>query len=203
MKVEISDYMGIFDNAFNPEECRAIIAEFEHINDNTFISAKLDGQTQFDNGKLGRSDSSLFFERVSPDFAKLIQSRVIDCLGIYKQTYSGLDNTTLASYTCKVQKTSVGGGYHVWHSEHGGDYSAWKREVVWAVYLTTHQNSGETEFLQQGKRVEAVAGRVVLWPASYTHLHRGNPPYDKEKYIATGWFEHHEPMQVIDLNTTK
>ena len=27
---------------------------------------------------------------------------------------------------------------------------------------------------------------VVIFPGSFTHLHRGNPPYEA-KYIATGW----------------
>ena len=31
-------------------------------------------------------------------------------------------------------------------------------------------------------------GTVCLFPASWTHTHRGNPVYTKDKYIATGWF---------------
>ncbi|MGA1379858.1 MAG: 2OG-Fe(II) oxygenase, partial [Chitinophagaceae bacterium] len=48
---------------------------------------------------------------------------------------------------------------------------------------------GETEFLYQSARVEAAQGRLVLAPASYTHMHRGNPPLDGEKYILTSWLE--------------
>ena len=35
-------------------------------------------------------------------------------------------------------------------------------------------------------------GRLVIWPAGFTHPHRGNAVYDKDKYIATGWFEFYE-----------
>ena len=28
----------------------------------------------------------------------------------------------------------------------------------------------------------------MIWPGSYTHLHRGNPPFST-KYIATGWYQ--------------
>jgi hypothetical protein len=30
---------------------------------------------------------------------------------------------------------------------------------------------------------------MLIWPAAYTHAHRGNPVYGKNsKYIVTGWF---------------
>ena len=66
-----------------------------------------------------------------------------------------------------------------------------RRAAVWILYLTSHEEQGETEFLQQGIRVAPQAGRVVIWPASFTHPHRGNPVYDGNKYIATGWFEYY------------
>ena len=46
---------------------------------------------------------------------------------------------------------------------------------------------GETEFLYQQRREEAVTGDVIMFPASFTHTHRGNPPLGATKYIATSW----------------
>ena len=37
------------------------------------------------------------------------------------------------------------------------------------------------------RRVNAVAGRLIIFPAGYTHTHRGNPPIGQDKYIATSW----------------
>ena len=56
------------------------------------------------------------------------------------------------------------------------------------VYLNEVEEGGETEWLYQKKRVSPQKGMVVLWPGSFTHLHRGNPPMS-DKYIATGWFQ--------------
>ena len=28
-----------------------------------------------------------------------------------------------------------------------------------------------------------------MWPSSYPHTHRGNPPLNQDKYIMTGWAE--------------
>jgi len=49
------------------------------------------------------------------------------------------------------------------------------------------EGEGETEFLHQGMRVQPRKGDLVVWPAFFTHVHRGNPVYTTDKYIATGW----------------
>ena len=46
---------------------------------------------------------------------------------------------------------------------------------------------GETEFLYQNRREKAVAGDVLIFPCQYTHVHRGNPPIDGDKYLVTSW----------------
>ena len=92
----------------------------------------------------------------------------------------------------KMQKTSSGGGYHVWHGEQGNGDQA-NRGLVYMLYLNTVpvEANGETEFLYQQRRINPVENTMVLWPASFTHTHRGNPVYgDNHKYIITGWFYH-------------
>ena len=90
----------------------------------------------------------------------------------------------------KMQKTSSGGGYHVWHCEQGNDDQA-RRGIVYSLYLNSlpEEANGETEFLYQQRRIAPVQNTMVLWPASFTHPHRGNPVYgNNSKYIITGWF---------------
>lgn len=190
---EYHDYIGIFENAFSQEFCQNVIFQFEKMMDSSAhcFHSPSEGTDQFPNSALGRKDSSLFFEHVAPPVADSIHNGVIECLKQYMQEYVGLHGHALVSHTCKVQKTPPKGGFHVWHSEHAADLRSCRRSVVWILYLSTHENEGETEFLQQGIRVAPKAGTVVLWPAQYTHPHRGNPVYteDKFKYIATGWFE--------------
>ena len=40
--------------------------------------------------------------------------------------------------------------------------------------------------------VKPVAGKLVFFPATWQHPHRGNPIYDGYKYIITGWFTYDE-----------
>ena len=56
------------------------------------------------------------------------------------------------------------------------------------TYLHSPESGGETEFLHQALRIEPKAGTTLLWPAGYTHRHRGNPPLKGEKIYITGWF---------------
>ena len=62
-----------------------------------------------------------------------------------------------------------------------------RRQFVVQVYLNDDFDGGEREFLYQERREEAVAGDVLIFPASFTHTHRGNPPLGGTKYIATSW----------------
>tara|TARA_E500000318_G_scaffold10645_3_gene9430 strand:- start:14414 stop:15004 length:591 start_codon:yes stop_codon:yes gene_type:complete len=190
MRPKLDHYIGVYDNAVDESFCQEIISKFENINKNSWVSSS-EGSEQFKNSELGRKDTSLFFEQVAADYSSKINSIIGSCMKNYMDEYIGLKNDRLISVTCKVQKTGPSGGYHVWHSEHSGDLSAMRRVAVWVLYLSTHEGEGETEFLQQGIRVAPQAGRVVIWPASFTHPHRGNPVYEGEKYIATGWFEHY------------
>ena len=77
----------------------------------------------------------------------------------------------------------------MWHSENGHNHPTLTRVLAWMTYLKVPEEGGETEFLYQSKRIEPVIGRTLIWPAGFTHLHRGNPPLKGEKYYITGWFE--------------
>lgn len=111
----------------------------------------------------------------------------------YPKIYPGINHIPLYLEGIKIQKTTPGGGYHVWHSELSPHNPS--RAVVFTVYLNNIKEGGETEFLDHHMRVSPKKGLLCLFPASYTHLHRGNPPLDKIKYIITGWFNVNLPTK--------
>ena len=65
-----------------------------------------------------------------------------------------------------------------------------------SIFFNDLEDSGETEFLYQKKKIKPKAGRVLIFPGSFTHLHRGNPPYEA-KYIATGWLASNDETNII------
>ena len=54
------------------------------------------------------------------------------------------------------------------------------------TYLNDIDNGGETEFLHYGKKFKPKTGKTIIWPAEWTHAHKGLP-VEQEKFIITGW----------------
>ena len=91
-----------------------------------------------------------------------------------------------------IQKYDPGGGFKNWHHEHGNfdEYptsDSCRRILAWMVYLNDVPDGG-THFLDQNETIEAKAGRLVIWPAYWTHTHKSQVSKTQTKYIATGWY---------------
>ena len=116
-----------------------------------------------------------------------INAYLTDALVEYCEIFTSLNNSPIRSTRQKLQKTKKGGGYHVWHHEQA-DIDSAQRILVWTMYLNDVEEGGETEFLYQSKRIKARKGKICIFPAGFTHVHRGNPPLSGDKYILTGWW---------------
>ena len=104
----------------------------------------------------------------------------------YMDKMKGLKQYSFSIDSFKVQRTKPGEGYHAWHTE-AANVKLLHRIFAISIYLNDVEEGGETEFLCQGKRVEPRKGRILIFPAGYTHEHRGNPPLKGEKYLMNGW----------------
>lgn len=141
-----------------------------------------------------QKDSSIFYSSAPSTVIGGVQEMVNivngDVLDMFLEQYPVIQSGNykeLYVSNAKVQKTSPSGGYHNWHSEHTNDLHSKETLLAWMVYLNDVEDGGETEFLYQSLRVKPIRNRLVLWPAGFTHLHRGNPPLKGDKYIVTGW----------------
>lgn len=89
-----------------------------------------------------------------------------------------------------VQKYDPNMHYSVWHCENNGIPPFNKRHLAFLTYLNDVTDDGETEFLYQNVKVRPEKGLTLVWPAGFTHIHRGCPSKTQEKYMVTGWFEY-------------
>ena len=73
--------------------------------------------------------------------------------------------------------------------------------MAFMTYLQIPEEGGETEFLHQSLRIKPEIGTTLIWPAHFTHAHRGNPPLKGNKIYVTGWFHgvQHLPEDVSKL----
>ena len=86
------------------------------------------------------------------------------------------------------QRYDKGQGYYDYHFE---NFDC-GRVIVFMTYLTNTSGAG-TEFLYQNIKTECVKGTTLLWPAYWTHTHRGIISKTSRKEIITGWFSTRAP----------
>ena len=86
----------------------------------------------------------------------------------------------------QIQKYELGGHNKGWHTERDS-LNLSQRVFAWMTYLNDVNETGETEFLHFGLKFKPKKGQTLIWPANWTHAHRGNIVEKKEKYILTGW----------------
>ena len=95
----------------------------------------------------------------------------------------------------QVQRYTKGsGGYPHWHSEvypKDAGCEPLHRVLAFQFYLNDVSEGGETEFFYQERKVASQAGRMLIFPSSFTHTHRGNVPRSSDKYIITSWVLFH------------
>ena len=77
-------------------------------------------------------------------------------------------------------------GYYALHCESSNQITS-SRILAWMFYLNTVKDGG-TYFENYDLSMKAVEGCLVIWPAYWTHFHRGIVSKTETKYIATGWF---------------
>ena len=180
---KIQDHIGIFDNYFSDELCDKYLNYFKNLN----VAVRNTHQVQDKHYSLLNNlyGDEINISYIGNDFQQVFWK---ECYPLYVEKYPFIKRlATHKIYDIKIQKTEQGEGYHVWHSE-SMSAATRNRFMVFSLYLNTVPG-GETEFLYQGIRVEPVKGRMVLFPSTYTHVHRGNPPLKEAKYMLTGWVE--------------
>ena len=189
MKTTIENFVGVFEDAYSEDYCDSVIEYFE----TTRAMGCSRTRQEEDSGvlKLAKDDSFVWGTiHQAPGLIPHFNNIFWGCYGEYADKYDALKSSDQHNnYAFKVQKTEIGQGYHVWHYESGTRQNASTRLLTWILYLNDVEEGGETEFLYYPKRIKPKKGTLILWPAAFTHTHRGNPPISNSKYIVTGWVE--------------
>jgi hypothetical protein len=184
--------IGEYDNAFSAKYCNDVIEIFERI--------RSYGTIQEQRGMKRNSDDRVMYDWAPHnnmhyyhhDVCTEFFAKLHNCYLQYADKYESIKD--LNSHSPKgmsIQRTGPMQGYHIWHSESVG-ISTGSRLLAYTLYLNNVDEGGETEYLYQGLKIKPEQGKVVIWPAGFTHPHRGNPIYKGFKYIITGWYTYDE-----------
>ena len=167
---------------FSKDYCKVVIDLFEsnpsrhrdefHLNHKkfTFIS-------------INSNPTESIFNLVAPTLDKILKE--------YVETYPVLNDCSRfkISNDFKIQKYDPGDAYSGLHCENYGpsDDRLFRRVLVWMTYLNDVKDNGHTEFPYQNRQFHPRVGDTLIWPAYFTHPHRGIPSKTQTKYIITGW----------------
>ena len=87
-----------------------------------------------------------------------------------------------------LQRYQSGEHFSLLHTERSS-LSTLHRLFAWMTYLNDVdvENGGSTSFSHYGVEVQPRKGLTLIWPAEWTHAHRGKVVQEGSKYIITGW----------------
>jgi len=195
-KNSIKDFIGIYDGYIPDEACDQVIELFNKYQEFNKVFSRFSSERTTQDLK---NDKQLFChpdiltdEEFNVNQLKTLMVNFDTALRHY-YTETNIKNyitEDIITDHVKIQKTLPSQGYHVWHVEHAHSRENAKRVLVYTIYLNTVEEGGETEFLYQSQRVKPFKGRIVIWPAGFPYVHRGNPPLSGEKYILTSWISY-------------
>ena len=177
------NHIEIYDNSLSLKECEGIIDYFEQ---SEYTKKGLVGRTNINKEWKESTDLQMWFNRQDLLPNKILGDALRIGLKKYTEKYPMLEDLSLWNVgpDYNIQKYTEGEGYYVMHCEH--DVPDLNRIMAWMFYLNDAKCG--TRFYYPTKDVKAKRGRLVIWPASWTHPHSGITPNRGIKYIATGWF---------------
>ena len=164
------NYVLIENNFLTNEECLFLINYFKN---------KVNPDTQT-NGV-----NYAWFEQTDYINLNFLQNKIpLICekyINTFKEIQFTEDKWTLNEFRFKMFKP--GNFFQKWHSEHCLESP--NRIFNFMIYLSTH-NCG-TEFFD-GTVIKSETGKAIIFPAYFTHTHRGQVcPDNKERFLLGGY----------------
>jgi hypothetical protein len=185
MKIGKYSFINKFSNAYPKESCNNLIRWFEE-NKKIAKSGSYGSKNQLNNLEI-----CLHLKHVNEFYGlgKSLNKCVKQFTKIYPEVNKDLERWNIHPFI-QLMKYEAGNFYHKVHCENDGNKDHLQRAFAWMIFLNTIKKGGGTEFIYQNIIAKPLAGDFYIWPAGWTHLHRGvNAPHE-EKYILTGWINY-------------
>jgi len=184
-------------NALKKTICQTLIKRFEE------SDLKTEGVLYGPNGLSssdGKKSTDISFNPsfLENDIWRDLLTPVVDL--VYKNLYTYIRYNDVAlnsidpldlSSVFNMQRYLPGEGFFNYHCESSTNNPKYlSRVLVWMIYLNDVSDGGETEFYYQRRFEKPEEGKLLIWPADWTHLHRGHTSDTQTKYILTGWINY-------------
>ena len=196
----MKDFIEVYENTLSEEVCDKTIKYIDLVLELLPEDRKRGtiGAPQGDVYEPENKDSYDLSMKLDDDneISKEIRKALLPRIDKYIESNSQLELLPPWKYrnSYNLQKYEPGMGFHLLHCENAGHIfqQSVDRLGAWMIYLNTITDGGGTYFDNYDRTMDAVQGRCVIWPAYWTHFHKGIVSKTETKYIATGW------MSIID-----
>jgi len=169
---------------------------------------KAEGSTTFGVNKKSKDsmDARVRIDEIkdSPEIQEYVKNLLL-CVRLYQEKYEYCHTSSFGiTEDFNIQYYPPSGGYKKWHTERGSSkHPICNRHLVFMTYLNDVYSRGETEFYYQKKKFKSRKGKTLIWPADWTHTHRGIPSHKEEKYIITGWLSYFDSEDYNSIESMK
>ncbi len=192
------NFIGQYNSSVDQDTCKGLIALFENANKRKLVKAGLSGSDTVNVKKKDSADFSdtQMIKALQDKYGHVIKKyfdSLIACHEQYKQKFPILNSPKTwphGVFNWQLQRYYPGGqAYHAWHYEAPTPQVS-DRILAWMTYLNDVDEGGETEFQYYDLKIKPEQGKTLIWPAGFTHVHRGLPAPRDTKYIITNWFRY-------------
>lgn len=199
--MNFKDTIGVYDNVISKTNCKRYISRIEEaIKEGYAIEGKassgldedIKSSTDYNFLNFTNNKDVKLVELISETFNQNLTDKYLNKFPYNNEFQHNLVVADKTSYPAfNIQKYDKNKGhYNGWHVEKDCLNTA-SRAFVFILYLNDVDKGGETEFLFDDGgdffKVQPKAGRLIIHPASWPYIHKGNMPISNDKYIVTSW----------------
>ena len=181
----MDELIHIIDNNLSPELCEMIIDKYEQ--DDRIELGTVGGN--HDVRKSLKKCDELYITTLEDwhDIDHMIYEATTVAIEEYSDIISqyvemGLNLTSDTGY--KIKSYVPHDEYYHWHYD--WDHQSRAISLLW--YLNDVDEGGETQFMS-GETIKPKQGRLVIFPSTWTYVHRGLAPISNKKYAMTSFIK--------------
>lgn len=194
--MEKSNLIEVYENALSNEICDYMINSMEVNKQMAYngitssgLDTKIKQSTDFNLLDAINIDPNVD-NIIIPGLKASLENHIIKYVKKYNvlETSKIFDETVIWNASIHMKRYTKGiDGYHSWHEDNGSGFPTISRMLVLMYYLNSVEEGGETEFKYQNLKIKPTKGSLVIFPAYFTHTHKGHVPISNDKYICNLW----------------
>ena len=181
-RIQLNQCVQVYDNALSADFCTRMIDSFNqmqqlHVPNGRGLVAGLEGSAWTELNITPLSDTA---------FKGFFVTQIEEYLGRYNSTLSLQLPVPSRPFLEDIRiKRYRAGTDEKFEPHYDAANKMCNRYLVFLWYLNDVAEGGETEFADLGLRVQARAGRLLMFPPYWMFQHAGLPPLSNDKYIVS------------------